>query len=175
MKHINSSLLLLTWFLLLAAGCGADQAPEQNDPVAAEATGDVAVVIRMEGKTYQLSKIDQRPDIAVFEEGEIRFFLMKTDHPVQLNFNLTRSDILESGSAVYVLPAYKHGGEMIDLNFYNRSRDSESMQKRILFTSGTIEVQELTRNSLRMTFKGMGKPLMGQDEFPVEGSVNVTF
>lgn len=133
------------------------------------------MVINMEGKAHELHKINQKQSSAVFESDEIRFLLTEDANAVSLNFNLTRTKILETGSAVYVLPKANHGTEKIDLNFFNRNRDSKSIQKRILFIAGTIEIQELTRNRLRMTFKGTGQPLTGKDQFPVEGSVNVTF
>jgi hypothetical protein len=175
MKH------LVIFFVLLMAGCGADSSPGQSGPESEVApvrpAGDAAVVISMEGETYELSNINKVRSTVSQVDGEIRFFLVDDNVPVELNFNikLAKTGILESGTAKYELPLAYPLLAAVDLNFFNRERDSKSTQKRILFSEGTIEIEELTENSLKMVFKGSGHPLTGKEQFPIDGSVNVTF
>jgi hypothetical protein len=152
--------------LALAMALPAAQSRGQSEP---------AVVIKMEGATHELHDIDWTVSSVTMEGEEIRYYLTEDDNPVSLNLNLANTGILETGSATYQLPEANHGEATIDLNFFNRDREGKRMQRRIVFNEGTIEIHELTANSLRMTFAGSGHPLMADETFPIEGSVDVRF
>ena len=81
---------------------------------------------------------------------------------------------MEQGAVNFQLPDANKGGVVVDLNFFNRDRPGRRMGKRILFDEGTIDIEEVSTTSLRMSFKGSGHPLMDDDtRFPIEGSVTV--
>lgn len=152
--------------LLLAFGLPSALADDAAAPM---------VVVSMEGVTHELKTLNLERSTMTLLENEIRYYLVQDDSPVSLNFNLSGTNILETGSAVYELPAANHGSEKIDLNFFNKDRESSRMQKRILFEEGTITIEGLNPQRLRMSFKGAGTPLLGKESFPIEGSVDVLF
>ena len=157
---------LLTVLLVLSCAGSTAQA---NDPVTP------MVVVSMEGVTHELTTLNWEHSTVTLLDNEIRFYLTQDDHPVSLNFNLSGTDILETGSTVYELPEANQGSAAIDLNFFNKNRESSRMKRRIVFNKGTIAIEELTPTSLRMTFKGAGNPLTDSAKFPIEGSVDVLF
>jgi hypothetical protein len=137
--------------------------------------GEPCVVITMEGATHELHDLNWTNSTVTLEGDEIRFYLTEDDNPVSLNFNLANTAILQAGSGSYRLPEANQGEATVDLNFFNRNREGKRMHRRIVFNEGTIEIAELTSNSLRMTFEGAGHPLMADETFPIAGSVNVRF
>ena len=157
---------LLTALLLLSYAWPTVYAADEATPM---------VVVSMEGATHELGTLDWKVSSVTQLEDEIRFYLTQEGNPLSLNFNLSGTDILEQGSAVYQLPEANHGTAAIDLNFFNQDREGKRMKRRILFNEGTITIEELTPRSLRMTFKGAGNPLMDTEKFPIEGSVDVRF
>lgn len=161
------------FLLLTVAGPEADVALAQGPSAAADAVA--AVVIRMEGETHVLRDIDWTQSTVTLEAGEIRFYFAEAGNPVTLNFNLSNTDLLESGAGVYTLPEANAGNAAIDLNFFNRNRASSRMQRRIVFDQGTIDIEVLSRDQLKLTFDGSGHPLMDPARFRIEGSISVTF
>lgn len=141
----------------------------------ADDAATATVFVSMEGVTHELTSLNWQQSTVTLLDNEIRFYLTQDNHPVSLNFNLSQTDILEKGSAVYELPEANHGSAAIDLNFFNKNRESSRMKRRIVFNEGTIAIEELTPTSLRMTFKGAGNPLTDSGKFPIEGSVDVRF
>ena len=168
---------LLILLALLATAC---QSEHSGDAGAAVAT-DVAVnskntvVITMEGKTHELTDIDRENSKAESGDGEVALELVQSGNPVELSFNLRDPGIRDTGAAEYVLPDANQGDVRIGLNFKDGSRRGIAMNQRIMFTTGTIRIQQLTDHSLKMTFEGTGHPMVDQKSFPIEGSVDIAF
>jgi len=171
--------LILILLVLFTASCQTQQTSKQNEPEVKHnevpPISSVAVVVTMEGSTHELHNLNWSKSFVHFSQGEINAYLMEDDNPVEMNLRLTDMGILKNGAVVYELPANNKDGIVIDLNFFNRSRESLVVQQRILFTEGTIDIKEITRHSLKLAFKGSGHPLMSKQRIPMEGTANISF
>ncbi len=183
---------LLIFLCIFTASCQAEHTSDQGEPAvennaaspvvnaavepdAVSPAASAALMITWEGNTHELHNINWAKSNVTFGKEEINVYLMEDNKPVEMNLRLTDIGILEKGSVVYELPADNKDNILIDLNFFNSSRKSIAVQQRILFTEGTINIKEITRNSLKMEFKGSGHPLMAKERIPLEGTVNITF
>ena len=132
----------------------------------------------MEGETYSLSKINKEQSKFEFTEDKIKFTLYDSEFPIQINITLTEGDILNGRktSVTYSLPEANQPAILVDLNFFNKTRESSRINKRILFRKGEIVIEEITQNSLKMQFNGEGSGLRENNiSFPIKGFLNVSF
>ncbi len=181
---------LLVSVVLLLCACNSETSsngkstgsnPESEQPVAsanADAAASAAggyVELSMEGATHRLDKINWTDSKVTFEDEQIGFYLTDDESPIKFNLSLAKTDILQTGSATYVLPASNSSTIKVDINFFNEDRPGTRMKKRIIFSEGTIEVKQLTDHSLKMTFSGAGHALMEKAKFPIEGTVDLSF
>lgn len=145
---------------------------------ATQKNSSAAVQIVLDGKHYEIAQDKLRKDMVTFESDKIQFILWNEDYPVRLNFNLHKTDILEKGSAVYKIPEATSlsTGVMVDLNFYDKQREGKITNKRVVFKKGEIQITQLTKNKLEMSFSGEGNGLLETTpNFPISGKVNVTY
>jgi hypothetical protein len=169
---------MLLGVVLLATGCGAEAPAGSDEATAAGAAApapvaDGEVVVAMEGETLTVPKVDWRVSTIENVEGERRYMLMADGSPLTLNLNVKDGAIPASFPATFTVPADNNPNIRIDLNFFNTERDSKRMQKRIIFSEGTIEVRAMSDTALDISFNGRGHPLMKNKEmFAIEGSAN---
>ncbi|MCB2077222.1 MAG: hypothetical protein KDE55_05930 [Novosphingobium sp.] len=167
--------------LLALTGCGESGSDGSSEPVASaqaegsapgDAQGEVSVT--MEGQTLVVPKVDWQVSTVEEVDGERRYMLMAQDKPLTLNLNVRLDAIPAALPATFTLPDANNPEVTIDLNFFNQDRDSKRMQKRIIFSQGTIDVRAMGADTLEISFEGQGHPLMKSDSFPIQGTVSVS-
>lgn len=164
---MKNSLFLLTLTALFIFNAGYSAKPSDY-------SGSVSIT--MEGKTYVLKDLDWRACKASFENGEIQYLFRMDGSPVSLNLNFPTQAILEKSSATFQIPEANSPKTVIDLNFYNSERESSRMNKRIIFRKGTIQIDKLTKNSLKMSFEGEGGGMLeSKKSFPITGEISVEY
>jgi hypothetical protein len=166
---------LLILLLLFLTACQGESTPEQEQTGADAGKASTLVRVTMEGETLELNDINWTESTFDLDGDKVNINLLLEGEPLQLQLNLSDSSILETGAAVYTLPATKDEGVTIDLSVVNRNRKGIAMNQRIRFSEGTVEIKQLTPNRLQMEFKGKGHPLMERSTFPVEGTVDISF
>ena len=168
---------LLIFLLVLLSACKGETTPESGAVEGAEAASvkSGTAVVTMEGATHELKNINWATSLVKAAPGELQLSLAQDDNPVSLNFIVEDAALQANGAKVYTFPEAKNADGAIDLNFLNTSRKGVAMQQRVVFSEGSLEIQELTEHSLKMTFKGAGHPLMTQDTFPIEGTIDIKF
>jgi hypothetical protein len=130
----------------------------------------------MENQTHTLDQKDINPVGVTFKNDTLQFVFYTNDAPFKLNLNLNNTDIINKGSATYTIPEANAEHTTVDLNFYNAKREGKSANRRIVFRKGTIHIKKLTKNTLQMTFDGVGGGMLDFDNnFPITGQVNVTY
>ncbi|WP_347374484.1 hypothetical protein [Aequorivita sp. Q41] len=161
--------------LLLLISCNENQKKEVA--TLSESTSNYAVELTMEGEVFRIKQENLEPiKKTVFKKDSILLLFWEDGNPIKLNFNLTHTNILETGVATYTIPEVNSPKIKVDLNFYNAARDVKTMNKRIIFRKGTIAIKKLTASELQMTFEGEGSGMMERgDSFPISGKVNVSY
>lgn len=170
---------ILIGLALLASGCGSPQTVTGDDaaainPEAQPSSGAGEVVVEMEGEVLIIPAVDWLVSKVEDVDGERRYLLAAQDLPLTLNLNVKLDAIPTSFPAVFTFPDDNNPNIKIDLNFFNQGRDSKQMQKRIVFSKGTIEIRAMSENALDISFEGSGHPLTRSDMFPIAGSANVS-
>ena len=174
MKVLKSMLPYI--LLILVCSC-----KERQDEKTANINGiisgkDVAIQVTMEGKTHSILQKNILAKEVTFDNDTLQFLFRAEGNPFQLNLNLTNTDIINKGNATYVLPEADTHKVTIDLNFFNAKREGAKIDRRIVFRTGTINIEELTKNKMQMTFEGEGWPLLNRkNRFPISGKINVTY
>lgn len=138
---------------------------------------EYVIEVSMEGTVFQIKQQHLEPNSkSIFKKDSIFLEFWEAGNPLKLNLNLTNSSILETGTATYKIPDANAPKIKVHLNFYNADRDTKSMNKRIIFRKGIIEIKKLTNNELQMTFDGEGSGMMEYGKnFPISGKVDVTY
>jgi hypothetical protein len=134
--------------------------------------------ITMEGETYSLNHLDKEQSKFEFDENKIKFTWFDSEFPIQINITLTEDAVVkgEKTSVTYSLPEANQPDILVDLTFFNKTRESSRINKRILFRKGEIVIEEITQNSLKMQFNGEGSGLRENNmSFPIKGFLNVSF
>lgn len=177
-----AAVLVSGLFMALAltlTGCQGEQDAKAVDEGPSDSTvaalGNSSVTVNMEGQDFELNTIDPINSKIELGAGSATVLLMQDDYPVQVNLNITDPEMLAAGQGVYSLPEDNAEKIKVDLNFFNTSRKGLSMNQRVVFKEGTINIQKLGPNRLKFTFSGKGHPLMDSKQFPIEGSVDVSF
>ncbi|HMB60186.1 MAG TPA: hypothetical protein VKN35_09770 [Xanthomonadales bacterium] len=164
---------------LTLTGCQGEQDAKAVDEGSSDSTaaakGNSSVTVNMEGQDFELNTIDPINSKIELGAGSATVLLMQDDYPVQVNLNITDPEMLAAGQGVYSLPEDNAEEIKVDLNFFNTSRKGLSMNQRVVFKEGTINIEKLGPNRLKFTFTGKGHPLMDAKQFPIEGSVDVSF
>lgn len=141
-----------------------------------ETSENASVVIQMEGKTYTIQQHDLQPIDIDFKNNKLQYVIWQDGNPVQTNVNFSDVVLKETGTATYKIPEDNSPHIKIDLNFYNAERDAKTMNKRIIFRKGIIEIKQLTENKLQMSFDGEGGGMMDRtNNFPITGKLNVLY
>jgi len=151
-------------FSLLTASVQGEEGPAPG----------AATWVSMEGQAWDLGDFGPAGYRVATEGDEIRFTLAGDDYPVSINFNVDRS-VLEAGAASYSIPQANQEHVRVDLSLFNTERPGRRMQRRVVFSEGTIEIAEIAANRLRLSFKGAGHPLMDPVTFPIEGAIDAEF
>ena len=69
----------------------------------------------------------------------------------------------------------EHMGANLE-NFFNNERDVKSMNKRIIFRKGILNITKITEHQLQMTFEGEGSGMLEYGKnFPISGEATVNF
>lgn len=134
--------------------------------------------ITMEGKTYSLSHLNKDQSKFEFDENKIKFAWYDSEFPIEINITLTEEAVVKGkkNSVTYSLPEANQPAILVDLNFFNKTRESSRINKRILFRKGEIVIEEITKNSLKLQFNGEGSGLRENNlSFPIKGYLNVSF
>lgn len=139
-----------------------------------------AVQIILDGTLYEIEQDSLRNDMVTFENKLILFYLRAKDYPenpVRLNFNLHNTGILEKGSATYNIPETKPDtGELVELDFWDHKHKGDAVHSRVIFKKGEIQITQLTKNKLVMSFSGEGNGTLSRTaNFPVSGKVNISY
>jgi hypothetical protein len=177
---------LLISFCILLLICSCNEAKNENTTATNESASvsdtpknsSAAVQIILDGKPYEIKYDELRKDMVTFVNDTIQFVLWNEDYPVRLNFNLHNTGILEKGAANYTIPvAYSLStGVIVDLNFYDSQREGKARNRRVVFKKGEIQIIQLTKNKLEMSFAGEGNGLMETSpDFPISGKVNIAY
>jgi hypothetical protein len=103
--------------------------------------------ITMEGETYSLSHLNKEQSKFEFDENKIKFTWFDSEFPIQINITLTEDAVVkgEKTSVTYSLPDANQPAILVDLNFFNKTRESSRINKRILFRKGEIVIEEITK------------------------------
>lgn len=134
------------------------------------------IVVSLDGQEHKLDSIDWVSSKITMDGDDIRYYFTQEDHPFSVNFNLANTGVMQQGSGEFTVPEDNHGNMSIDLNFFDKDRPGSRMGKRLRFTQGTITIEEITPDVLRMSFEGTGHPLTKSKEtFPVKGSIDIRF
>jgi hypothetical protein len=134
--------------------------------------------ITMEGETYRLSHLNIEQSKFEIDENKIKFTWFDSEFPIQINITLTEDAVVKGKktSVTYSLPDANQTAILVDLNFFNKTRESSRINKRILFRKGVIVIEEVTKNNLKMQFDGEGSGLRENNmSFPIKGFLNVSF
>ena len=135
-----------------------------------------AVMVEMEGKTFTLHQKELVNNILTIKNDTLQFVFYTNENPFQLNLNLNNTDILKQGSATYTIPDINQPKIKVDLSFFNNERDVKSMNKRIIFRKGTLNITKITEHQLQMTFEGEGSGMLEYGKnFPISGEATVNF
>jgi hypothetical protein len=172
-KRMTSSLILCG--VIAASLCQAIPLQAQEG-LSTRSTLNADMEIMLEGKRYVTERVDPRSSHANHVDDQIQFLFWNSTDPVQFNLNIHK-DVLAKGSGTYIIPEANFGKVMVDLNFYNSDREVTSkLNRRIVFTSGKIEIIEVTDHTLVVNFEGEGRGLREKDvRFPISGSVNIDY
>jgi hypothetical protein len=151
-----------------------------NDLISNPINKNTSIVfeITMEGETYSSSNINKEQSKFEFDENKIKFTLYDSEFPIEINITITEDAVIkgEKTSVTYSLPDANQPAILVDLNFFNKTRESSRINKRILFRKGDIVIEEITKNSLKIQFNGEGSGLRENNtSFPIKGFLNVSF
>lgn len=144
-----------------------------GSPVLPDSTHPVDVTI--EGKALGLATVDWTGSKANIMANRISLVLREQGNALKLDLEVKDSGILDRGSATYTLPLPKKDGVSVSLRLVDTGRPGLAVNQRIQFSEGSIEIKAVSANSLQMVFKGAGHAQMDSKQFPIEGSVNITF
>jgi len=175
---------LLVGLAALTAACGSADTPSGNAPLtdvtstAQDEASSVAsasnVTVKMEGAVLTIPEADWQVSKIETVDGELRYELSGQESPLTLNLNVRQDALPTRFPAAFTVPDDNIPAIKIDLNFFNRDRDSQAMRKRIIFSEGTINVRAMGPNTLDISFSGSGHPLMASNEiFSIEGRASV--
>ncbi|MCT8328893.1 hypothetical protein [Albidovulum sediminis] len=153
-------LILLTSSLVTAGALAAE-------------TGAGRATVTMEGATHDLDPVDGASSTVTSDDTGVLFYLTATDQPVSINFNLFDRSVLTQGSVDFTLPADNAPKARVELSFFNPEREGRRLQRRIIFSEGTITVRRISERSLALDFDGQGHPLMDATMFPIRGTIEV--
>lgn len=143
------------------------------DAAFAQDNGAGRAIVSMEGATHELDPVNAADSTVTIDEKGILFYLTATDQPVSVNFNLFDKDVLAEGSAVFELPEDNNPHTRVELTFFNLTREGGNLQRRIIFSEGTIKLQKVDEKTLTLDFEGAGHPMLDMRTFPMEGAINV--
>tara|TARA_B100001059_G_C17514835_1_gene417709 strand:- start:6 stop:521 length:516 start_codon:yes stop_codon:yes gene_type:complete len=162
--------------LVLFISCKDKSAKLDTASALENASSISALVLKMEGKTYTMEQEDLVPIIINFEENVFQYSIYTNRSPVQLNFILKDSTILRSGSKTYQIPECNRETIKVDLSFFNKNRNSSRINKQVVFKKGTIQIEEVTKHKLVMSFNGEGSGVTdSKNSFPITGSIQITY
>eukprot|EP01093_Parvamoeba_rugata_P001869 TRINITY_DN12354_c0_g1_i1.p1 TRINITY_DN12354_c0_g1~~TRINITY_DN12354_c0_g1_i1.p1 ORF type:complete len:176 (+),score=25.81 TRINITY_DN12354_c0_g1_i1:280-807(+) len=175
MKPQLKFILTISIFCLIIA-CNNNNS-QTNSIAYSTNDSNVAIQVTIEDKSFEIKQNQLIPQIQTkFQNDSILLVFRDNDNPLQINFNLFHTDILQKGSATYNIPNVNSEKQTVDLNLFNKDRDVKQMNKRIIFRKGTINISKITPKGLRMTFEGEGSGMMEYGRnFPISGNINVTF
>ena len=167
-------------YLLIAVhlfSCNQNSTKTASIAIKQEMASNAAIQVTLEDKLYTMQQINLEPNSKrIFKKDSILLEFWEDGNPLKLNLNLTNTDILGKGSATYTIPDINHPKVKVDLNFFNAERDVKSINKRIIFRKGTINVTKITENKLQMTFKGEGSGALEYGKnFPISGEVSINY
>ena len=175
-RHLSISIIFI---FILALTCQS-KASSGNKMISNLINKNTSSVfeITMEGETYSLSKINKEQSKFEFDEDKIKFTMFDSEFPIEINITITEDAVIkgEKTSVTYSLPDANQPAILVDLNFFNKTRESSRINKRILFRKGDIVIEEITKNSLKIQFNGEGSGLRENNtNFPIKGFLNVSF
>lgn len=174
----------LTGLAVLVTACGSAESPADDAPVtdaapvpqrqSSNAASADNVAVNMEGARLAISQVDWQVSRIETIDGELRYELRGAESPLTLNLNVRQDAVPTRFPATFTVPDDNIPSVRIDLNLFNRDRDSRRLQKRIIFSGGTINVRAMGPDGLDISFSGSGHPLMANSEiFPIEGHATV--
>ncbi|RPD96625.1 hypothetical protein EGM88_09690 [Aureibaculum marinum] len=175
-NRIATIISFTLFILVLLFSCKEKHNEKTSNINKSSINSDVAIQVTMEGKTHSILQKNIVPTNVQFKSDTLQFLFYAEENPFQLNLNLTSTDIVDKGKAIYTIPEINTPRIKVDLNFFNGEREGKKMNRRIIFRKGTINIKELTKNKLEMTFEGEGGGMMDRkNSFPISGKVNVSY
>ncbi len=183
MKIKNHIVLIAVISILFLSACtgksksNTNRMDVQNEISKTELQNEkFAVMVEMEDKTFTLHQKELVNNILTIKNDTLQFVFYGNENPFKLNLNLNNTDILKQGSATYTIPDINQPKVKVDLSFFNNERDVTSINKRIIFRKGTINVTKITENKLEMTFEGEGSGALEYGKsFPISGEVSINY
>lgn len=134
------------------------------------------IIVKMEGETHYLKQENIFPQKINFNKDSLMYYFHTKNSNLQVNLNLTNTNILQNNSATYTIPDANKSQIKVDLSFYNKDRDASRINKRIVFRKGKINIKKLTKNNLILTFEGEGSGMIERKKnFPINGSIKITY
>lgn len=174
---VMKNVLLLVSVLFLI-NCKNNDSKETS-MLADKASASAAVILHMEGKTFTMQQKDLNPQQKLdFDEDQLQYMFYTNESIVSINFNLTKTDILNTAPITYTIPDVNAGPIKVDLSFFNKDRKtSRRTNKRVVFKKGAITIKELTKNNLNMEFTGEGTGVTEASDthFPITGTINISY
>ncbi|NNK75727.1 MAG: hypothetical protein HKP42_06650 [Maribacter sp.] len=132
------------------------------------------MTIEIDGVTHHFKTIDWSRSTVDFGTEVIHIELLEEGNPVSFNLHVHDMGILEKSSGDYTLPDDNKTGPTIYLDFFNKEREGRKANRRIGFAKGDIEIKQLSKDKLDMTFNGEGNGMMETgDLFSIKGHSNV--
>ncbi|PKA84471.1 hypothetical protein ATE92_2661 [Ulvibacter sp. MAR_2010_11] len=167
-------------YLLIAVymfSCNQNSTKSASTAIKQENASNAAIQVTLEDKLYTMQQSNIEPNIKrIFKKDSILLEFWEDGNPLKLNLNLTNTDILENGAATYTIPDINHPRVKVDLNFFNAERDVTSINKRIIFRKGIINITKISESNLEMTFEGEGSGALEYGKnFPISGEVFITY
>jgi len=170
MKNFLFALVFLLPGMVLAQE--PDESTEEVPP--GEHPDHAFVGFNLGGKDYEMFSLDQEKSHITDSGGFIRIFLEEKGGYLRLSLTLSRSELKTPIPAtVEVDPLNNPSRRKVDLFLVDRTREGRTFDKQILFTIGSITIDELTTNSVKMKFNGVGHVSRHSKQVKIAGYADV--
>lgn len=134
------------------------------------------VVINMGKDKYVMPQEQLIPFSVKIESDSLSYTLRSNESDVSLSLNLINTGIVKKKRHSYSIPEDTRKSFVVGLSFFNKNKNVSRLNKRIVFRKGIINIEELTKNTLIMTFDGEGSGMRDiKNSFPISGSVNIKY
>lgn len=186
MNHSKDILRMLPMSMLTVLflmSCGQGSAAKTSPEIAGkQQAGADAIVLTVDGNTRTIPAAEFAGDTIRWHADPIQALFRKRtnnkeDKQFEINLNFYDKDIAQKLPVTYTLPDDNLDKVVVDLNFFDFERETESrMNKRLVFREGTITIHELGREKVRFDFDGQGGEMLKRDVlFPISGRVEVVY